>query len=226
MRETRAEVGLRLFRHARDSVHEIANRCLAGSHTDVDAVDLAEAINEQLAAVNRLEDTPHFESAHRQLDYAGRVQRVFFPDRCMLANDGTNYSQKCPVAVGHLRLGVSIGTIVEQAECSICGLDPEDCVHISGRMYEGEECYRIIKKMGLDHVAIVERPDFPDSRLSERPVSTQDLSRVLGPEFTPGMELRCNRCLDKCRGLERPDMFSKDEGGTTSDSNDHLEVAP
>lgn len=208
--QTMTEAGLRLFRVAQESVRDIANRCLNGSRSEHDANLLAAAIAQQLQALNRLEGTPHFDSAHRQLDYAGRVQRVFFPDRCRFARSGTNYTQKCPVDIGHVRLGVSVSMIIREAECSICGLDPEDCFHISGRVYDGKDCYRIIKRADLDHVAIVKRPDFPDARLTERPVSTNDLISALGTNFTPGMEVRCSRCLDQCEGVGSSDLLSED----------------
>jgi hypothetical protein len=208
--ETTTEAGLRLFKDAHQSVRDVSERCLSGSRSEDDADLLAVAIAQQLQALNRLEDTPHFDSAHRQLDYAGRVQRVFFPERCRFARTGTSYTQKCPVDIGHVRLGVSVSMIIREAECSICGLDPEDCFHISGRVYDGKDCYRIIKRADLDHVAIVKRPDFPDARLTERPVSTNDLIRALGNNFTPGMEVRCNRCLDRCGGVGSSDLLSED----------------
>lgn len=206
--ETRTEAGFRLFGIAHKTVEDIADRCINGSRSEQDADLLAAAITQQLQALNRLEGTPHFDSAHRQLDYAGRIQRVFFPNRCLFSRSGIDYTQKCPVDIGHLRLGVSVGMTIREAECSICGLDPEDCLHIPGRMYDGEDCYRIIKRADLDHVAIVKRPDFPDARLTQRPVSTDDLVNALGSGFAPGMEVRCNRCLDRCKGLERADSLS------------------
>lgn len=207
---TKTEAALRLSKVAHESVEHVANRCIYGARSEQDGDLLATAISQQLQALNRLEDTPYFESAHRRLDYAGRIQRIFFPNRCQFARSGVNYTQKCPVDVGHLRLGVSVGMIVRESECSICGLDPEDCFHVSGRAYDGEDCYRIIKRADLDHVAIVRRPDFHDARLTERPVSTDKLIDLLGADFVPGMEVRCNRCLDKCRGLDNPTLLSED----------------
>lgn len=101
-------------------------------------------------------------------------------------------------------MGMSIGAIVEESECSVCGLDPEDCTHISGRYYEGEECVRVIKRFSLDHVAFVEQPDFPDARVMSSPVDMEYIRSVLGDKFTPGMDVFCDRCLSPCHGVRWP----------------------
>jgi hypothetical protein len=88
------------------------------------------------SAVDWLEDTEHFDSAHRALDEAGRQVRTSFG--CHLTFDGAKgYSRTCPVALAHSRVGMSAGCIVEEAQCSICKRDPEDCDHITGQRYEG-----------------------------------------------------------------------------------------
>lgn len=52
----------------------------------------------------------------------------------------------------------SIGGIVSECECSICGRDYRECEHIAGRPYRGRMCSRIIKKMDLEEISIVKEP--------------------------------------------------------------------
>ena len=53
---------------------------------------------------------------------------------------------------------VSMGTIVHEQECSICGEDYDECEHFAGKPYMGEFCHVIIKRVSVDHLSIVETP--------------------------------------------------------------------
>src|SRR4051812_6518882 len=64
------------------------------------------------SAMNWLEDTSHFEVAHRRLDGAGALARRTFPEGCHLAMEGSTYFQECAVALAHDRMGMSPGYIV------------------------------------------------------------------------------------------------------------------
>ncbi len=52
----------------------------------------------------------------------------------------------------------SVGIIVEEAKCSICGQEYGECDHIKGRAYMGEECVRNIKRARMVESSVVERP--------------------------------------------------------------------
>ena len=52
----------------------------------------------------------------------------------------------------------SIGGEVTRAQCSICDAAYGACDHIRGRAYMGEFCCRIIQKMKLSEVSLVEEP--------------------------------------------------------------------
>jgi hypothetical protein len=183
------------------------------------------------SALNWAEFGPDEEQAHRELDDAGGwVRRTF---RCRLTREGTHYEQTCPVALGHNRVGLSVGGVATRV-CSICGEDLSECPHMRGRAYlvpggvgelgwcrvcashdgcdhRPDQEYRasvisIITKMDLEEVSFVSRPAHPDARLSSVPISHEDLSEALGPEFTPGIEVSCDRCLMPCDGLVRPEI--------------------
>ena len=53
---------------------------------------------------------------------------------------------------------VSVGAIIHEQECSICGEDYDECEHFAGKPYMGEFCHVIIKHASADHLSIVETP--------------------------------------------------------------------
>jgi hypothetical protein len=158
-----------------------------------------EALGTLQSAMNWLEDTAGFDVAHIELDNAGRFVRETFG--CELTFIGGHYEQRCPVALAHVRVGLSVEMVIRKSECSICGRDPEECPHINGRTYDGNKCTRIIKEAELDKIAIVGRPGIPDARFTSEPVDAQDLIDQLGPEFKVGMPVDCDRCLSTCPGV-------------------------
>ena len=152
------------------------------------------------SALDWLEDTPYFEQAHSSLDKAGRQIRERFG--CKLSFENGEYRQTCPVALAHKRVGLSIGAVVEESECSVCGEDPEDCVHITGRAYDRAISHQVITKAELLDVSIVSRPNQPDARIQSISVPRSDLEQSLGPGFRFGIPVSCNRCLATCPGVQ------------------------
>jgi hypothetical protein len=66
------------------------------------------------------------------MDQAGAWVRETFG--CQLTRSGTRYSQTCPVALAHNRIGMSIGGTARRL-CSLCGDDLSECEHIPGISY-------------------------------------------------------------------------------------------
>lgn len=153
--------------------------------------------------MNWLEDTADFETAHQRLDQAGELQRRHFRDRCRLTFKDGGYFQECSVSLAHSRVGLSIGGIIRESECSICHQDPDDCEHIPGRAYGGEECSRVIKQFDLQEVSLVDRPNVPDARIEGMSVDIADIRAELGDRFQVGMDVLCDRCLTPCDGVSR-----------------------
>lgn len=154
--------------------------------------------------MNWLEDTPTFETAHQRLDAAGALQRRHFSTNCGFTFKDGRYFQECAVALAHNRVGMSVGMIIRESRCSICDLDPDDCEHIAGRSYDGEDCIRVITRADIEEVSLVGRPNFPDARINSISVDMADFRTVLGDRFELGMEIVCDRCLKPCDGLARP----------------------
>lgn len=157
------------------------------------------------SAMNHLEDTPQFEVAHQRLDQVGELARRHFRRGCALPFEEGGYHQRCPVALAHNRDGLSIEYILRSSECSICGLEPDKCSHITGRIYGGERCVSVITDAEVTGVALVGRPAFADARLESVGVSTDELRSRFGERFEPGVTtVYCDRCLSTCDGISRP----------------------
>jgi len=186
-----------------------------------------QALASYASALDWAEDTDREEEAHRQLDEAGRwVRRTF---GCLVHQDGMTYSQRCPVALAHNRVGLSIGGAAKRI-CSLCGSDLSECEHMRGTSYlvpggpsdlgwcrvclkdscdhEPSQEYRVgvvarIIDLELVEVSIVSKPANPEARFTSIGLDLAQLQGHLGPEFRPGMPVSCDRCLSSCNGLTR-----------------------
>lgn len=58
----------------------------------------------------------------------------------------------------------SPGFVIEEAKCSICGKNYEECEHIVGKAYMGKMCYRIITKCKLKEISVVASPGNKKAR--------------------------------------------------------------
>lgn len=180
------------------------------------------------SALNWADGGPFEEAVHARMDLAGRWVRQRFG--CQLHREGNEYFQRCPVALGHTRLGMSVGGL-SQKVCSICGEDFSECPHTPGTEYivEGgigplewcrvcgarEQCehvpserYRaqlivIVVDMQVEEVSLVDNPAYPDARITSIPYALEDLRKALGHDFEPGVDVACNRCLIACDGRAR-----------------------
>jgi hypothetical protein len=196
------DTGLERLAHGREQLKAaqavVQNEGATGQAED----DTRAALSTLRSAVDWLEDTDRFDEAHAQLDEAGAYTRSTFG--CWLHCDGAYYEQRCPVALAHNRVGMSIAFVVEESECTICHQAPETCSHVTGRVYNGERCARLITKGRILEVSVVARPAQPDARFLAVSVPISDLVEALGPDFEPGMDVSCDRCLSPCDGVSRP----------------------
>jgi hypothetical protein len=186
------------------------------------------------SALNWAEGGPFEQAVHARMDQAGRWVRERFG--CKLHREGNDYFQRCPVALGHNRIGMSVGGLSRKV-CSICGEDFSECPHRPGVEYvvngglgplewcrvcgERDGCehlpderYRarlivIVVEMQVEEVSIVDNPAFRDARITSMSYSLDDLHQTLGEDFKPGVEVACNRCLLDCDGLSRRSPVSE-----------------
>ena len=80
------------------------------------------------------EDTEFESLTHDEMDSYGTWVRTTFG--CHFIYESGNYYQRCPVAIAHKRIGMSIGFSVRRHICSICGEDWSDCIHSPNELYD------------------------------------------------------------------------------------------
>jgi hypothetical protein len=178
------------------------------------------------SALNWAEDGAFEHAVHARMDAAGKWVSLSFG--CTLHFEDGAYSRRCPVELGHTRIGMSVGGLAAKT-CSICGEDLSECVHVPGRDYRvrggvgpldwcrvclareacehlPDETYRarlvsIIHDLQGEEVSLVARPAMPDARMTSIGVEESELRGKLGPRFKPGMPVACVRCRGECRGF-------------------------
>lgn len=196
-----------------------------GRQSEAEAI-ARHAIDHAVRAFWWAEDTDLEERQHELVHEIGRWTRIRFG--CHLEFDGTTYFETCPIQMAHRRMGMSpafVGTRI----CTICGQDLSECEHVRGRSYwvrgernsdgrcrvchaadcrhRSDRLYRtgvgaIISNITeVREVSLVSRPAQPEARLTKISVSTEGLSRALGPAFRVGVRVSCDKCLGECWGF-------------------------
>jgi hypothetical protein len=204
---------------------------LARSNKEVQRAERAgrNALKHLRSALDWAEDTNKEDDAHAQLDKAGTFIRKTFGCN-FLFEEGT-YFQTCPVALGHNRIGFSIGATATRI-CSLCGEDLSECEHLKGnayfvpggyedlghcrvclsttkcdhlpdKIYRASVCAKLIE-IELHEVSLVNRPAHPEARIQKVSISSEKIRQQLGEEFVDGMPVSCDYCLSECDGLFRP----------------------
>lgn len=153
------------------------------------------------SAMDWLEEGEEFDRAHALLDRIGNYIRRRVPAMCVLRYAEGSYTQICPVALGHQRVGISVELIIEQSECSICGVEYWECAHVAGEVYGEGECIQEISRATITGAALVSRPRIADARINARGIPAADVQRALR-SAPAGAPLVCGICLRGCPGLE------------------------
>jgi len=52
----------------------------------------------------------------------------------------------------------SIGGIIKKSHCSICNENYNKCVHVKGKVYNGELCVRVVSELELEEISYVDTP--------------------------------------------------------------------
>jgi hypothetical protein len=152
-------------------------------------------------AIDSLDDEPEFDLAHETLDEVGRYVRTTRPELCIFTEDGTDFVRDCPVDLGHIRLGMSVGVEVEESVCSVCGKDPWTCAHVPGQTYDGMRMTPVITKANFFEVSVVSRPDFSGARFMSQGLPRAVVEATLGRQLLPNDRPICTRCTSPCPGL-------------------------
>ncbi len=177
------------------------------------------------AAMNFMEGWPEFDIAHFWLDRSGLWIRDTFG--CHLDYIEGTYRLNCPVTLSHYRVGVSAGMTNVERLCGVCGLDARQCRHVASRTYiapmmrvsgrcnvcgsrscdhvPGDiypiTCWRVVINARFEEWSFVPRPAQPLARVYEVEFDLKVLTGLLGPSWTPGSSVSCDRCQQGCPGL-------------------------
>lgn len=228
---------IRKYRRLAKSAFADAQRSVAHDRIRAER-KIRQALDSAAKAFWWAEDTDMEERQHILLHQIGRWRRRNNLG-CLLAYERNRYSQRCPAAIAHKRIGLSIGFTGIRI-CSICHKDiSDDCPHLRDRSYwvrggadaEGacrvclqKACThhanrlyraRVISIIGnkssvdLEEVSIVRKPANPEARLTELPIDLEQLAAHLGGDFLPGVSISCDQCLGPCQGFS--DFSSQDE---------------
>jgi hypothetical protein len=60
---------------------------------------------------------------------------------------------------------MSVGMVIQESHCSICGCEYGDCDHLKGEVYMGEMCARVITQADLKETSIVPEPANKHARM-------------------------------------------------------------
>lgn len=174
------------------------------------------------------EDSSLEDAAHEDLDKFGRWTRETFG--CALSFEDGNYVQTCPVAIAHKRVGCSVGMLVTNRICAICGEKfPDSCTHRAGVVYHvnggpnklgfcrvcgSTDCAkhvigqtyptvqtRIVLEAELEEISLVRSPAYPEARLTKLPVSWDEI-RQSHTGTRRGDRVSCDQCLYPCSGIQ------------------------
>lgn len=222
------EEGLRRLHRARNDAASM--RFARAAAADAAAESFGrQALAGYASAMNWLEGSEHFETAHDELHDVGRYCREEFPEGCDLTAAGDDFAQTCPVSLAHKRVGFSMG-FTGNAICSICDSDVTECPHrpgnsyevvaathpdgrcnicgskacahhLTGQTYEAETRVSITEIYEIDHIALVAQPVQPDARLTSISISRRELETHLGYAIADGQSVRCDQCLGECQGF-------------------------
>lgn len=94
-----------------------------------------------------------------------RTNKGLLADPAHISNDETLER----IERGELN-GFSVGGIVRESECTICGSNYVECNHIGGESYDGQECVVKVSSIELCDVSIVKEPVNPDTRIELKDV--------------------------------------------------------
>ncbi|MFH8716686.1 hypothetical protein [Streptomyces zaomyceticus] len=128
----RMELVVRRYRRQAKQAHSDAQRSVKDVNRALEFID--ESLMSAARAFWWAEGSLLEEKQHQLMHQIGRWKRRNLG--CSLAYDGANYTQRCPVAIAHKKMGFSIGFTATRF-CSICreDLSSDRCSHFRDRVY-------------------------------------------------------------------------------------------
>lgn len=159
----------------------------------------------------------------------GRVVRAHYIKKSSLSNTGALCLRaNVPDDEGkkgikdNTLLTVSIGAIVHEAECSICGHDIANegqCEHERGAVYDGKTCYWMIKKMEAKELSYVIVPSDPYAqRTSWKEVGQKEIAE--------SMNLTKKGALNIMENMDNKDVTTQESTQVDEEVKNEIETQP
>jgi hypothetical protein len=99
---------------------------------------------------------------------------------------------------------MSIGGIVGERECSVCGQPYDGCSHIKGRAYMGRMCYTIIRDIRVEEVSLVDRPANKHARVTHFSDTGGRRNKMTWRVEVDPHRPAAERSVEAAKGAQRP----------------------
>lgn len=123
--------------------------------------NIAEAIINELRMWIALKENKVNEAWDYLVDAQSAIRTALQAHEIALRLNGEGYANKLHLIEKLIfppQVFFSPGYEIEEAKCSICGKNYEECEHIVGKAYMGKMCYRVITKCKLKEISVVASP--------------------------------------------------------------------
>ena len=129
--------------------------------------NIAEAIINELRMWISLKEDKANEAWDYLIDAQSAIRTALQAHEIAIRLNGEGYANKLHLIEKLIfppQVFFSPGFVIEEAKCSICGKNYEECEHIVGKAYMGKMCYRIITKYKLKEISVVASPGNKKAR--------------------------------------------------------------
>jgi hypothetical protein len=111
------------------------------------------------------------------------------------------WGRACGVPALHARLGLSFAGAT-RGRCSLCGAGDLQCDHVPGSCYGGRLCVRIVDRVDLQEISVVQFPEDPRCYRLSRRLGAEEVEAAFGGPLPRGVAPLCTHCQD-CQAVER-----------------------
>ncbi|HBR2078949.1 MULTISPECIES: hypothetical protein [Klebsiella] len=209
---------VRLMASGRVNLSEIAENSFNEAQKIIEAYNVEELENPELklrSALDMLLNVFWIKKdlripISRQMHSIGKVLHENYG--CAFGFENGFYYTKCPNMLLHRDFGFSMRGF-EKYKCSICNIDPVDCIHRTGRKYNNIECkefdgrcniccneisscghhlgeaydnveaIKVVYDMQIITFDVVKEPDFALARVTKIPFSKQYIIKSIGKDL-------------------------------------------
>lgn len=110
------------------------------------------------------------------------------------------YYSTCPNHLIQYDFGFSL-RVIEDHVCSVCGMNPIECDHLTGEIYDGVEAKTYNKLVDIITADLVKEPEMPFARVREKLFPREIIEKGLSTDpiirslYYGKVVLNCDHCL-------------------------------